>query len=135
MRLLYITPSLGAGGAERHASILLPALRARGVDARALALDSGGPFVEPLRAAGVPVEVAGMRHRFDWEPLRRSELVREFAPDVIVSRGVSGIYVGHALARWRGAAHVYNDHRGVGVELSRRRSAMIAVRGAAAGPA
>ncbi len=125
MRVLYITPSLGAGGAERQATILLPALRRRGVDARALALDSGGPFVEPLRAAGVPVEVANMRHRFHFGPLLRSRLVREFVPEVIVSRGVSGIYVGHALARWRGAAHVYNDHRGVGVELSRRRHAMI----------
>jgi glycosyltransferase involved in cell wall biosynthesis len=126
VRLLYITPSLGAGGAERQASILLPELQTRGVDARALALDSGGPFVEPLRAAGVPVEVAGMRHRFDWGPLWHARAVRDFAPDVIVSRGVSGIYVGDLLARWRGAAHVYNDHRGVGVELSRRRTAMIA---------
>ncbi len=101
MKLLYITPSLGPGGAERQASILLPALRRRGIDARVLALDSGGPFAETLRAGQVPVEVLSMRHRFDWGPLARSKLVREFVPDVIVSRGVSGIYVGHALARWR----------------------------------
>ena len=103
MNVLYITPSLRAGGAERHASLLLPGLRRRGVDARALALDGGGPFVGPLRDNGVPVEVLGMRHQLHGSPVIRSHLVRSFAPDAIISRGVSGVYVGHALARWRGA--------------------------------
>ncbi|HEY6397183.1 MAG TPA: glycosyltransferase family 4 protein, partial [Solirubrobacteraceae bacterium] len=117
-------PSLRAGGAERQASILLPGLRQRGIDAGIIALDGGGPFVAPLRAAGVPVEVLDMRHRFDLAPLARSPLIRSFKPDVIVSRGVSGLYVGHALSLWRRAAHLYNDHRGVGVELSQRRELM-----------
>jgi glycosyltransferase involved in cell wall biosynthesis len=126
MRLLLLTPSLGAGGAERQHSILLPALRAAGVDARVIALDSGGPFVAPLQAAGVPLEVLGMRHQLDLGRLVSSPLVRGFAPDVVMSRGVSGLYVGEGLARWRRAAHVFNDHRGLGVPLSRRREAMIA---------
>jgi glycosyltransferase involved in cell wall biosynthesis len=124
MRALFLTPSLRAGGAERQTSILLPGLRQRGVDARIIALDGGGPFVAPLRAGGVPVEVLDMRHRFDLGPLARSSLVRSFKPDVIVSRGVSGLYVGHALSLWRRAALLYNDHRGVGVELSPRRKLM-----------
>lgn len=125
MRVLCLTPGLGAGGAERQMSILLPGLRRRGLDARALALDSGGPFYEPLRSSGVPVEVLTMRHQLDLAPLMRSPLVRSFAPDVILSRGVSGLYVGHALAQWRGAGHVFNDHRGVGAEPSRRRALMV----------
>jgi glycosyltransferase involved in cell wall biosynthesis len=125
MRALFLTPSLGAGGAERQTSILLPGLRRRGVDARIIALDAGGPFLEPLRSAGVPVEVAGMRHQLDLGRLIGSRIVRQFAPEVIVSRGVSGLYVGQLLARWRRAAHVYNDHRGTGVELSPRRRMMI----------
>jgi glycosyltransferase involved in cell wall biosynthesis len=125
MKVLFLTPGLGAGGAERQTSLLLPGLRRRGVDARIIALDSGGPFVEPLRKAGVPVEVLNMRHQGDIGPLVRASLVRGFAPDAIVSRGVSGLYLGHALARWRSAAHVYNDHAGTGLELSRRREWMV----------
>jgi glycosyltransferase involved in cell wall biosynthesis len=124
VRALFLTPSLRAGGAERQTSILLPGLRERGVDARIVALDGGGPFVAPLQAAGVPVEVLDMRHRFDLTPVFRSTLLRSFKPDVVVSRGVSGLYVGQALALWRGAAHLYNDHRGVGVEFSPRRRLM-----------
>jgi glycosyltransferase involved in cell wall biosynthesis len=125
MKVLFITPGLGAGGAERQTSLLLPGLKRRGVDARIIALDSGGPFVGPLREAGVPVEVLNMRHQGDIGPLVRARLVRDFAPDAIISRGVSGLYVGNALARWRRAAHVYNDHAGTGLELSRRRESMI----------
>lgn len=125
MRLLFIIYNFGLGGAERQASILLPGLRRRGVDARALALDGAGPFVAPLRASGVPVEVANMRNRFDLAPLLRSRLLREFTPDLILSVGVSSLYVGAVLARWRDAAHVHNDHLPVGVELSRRRMEMI----------
>jgi glycosyltransferase involved in cell wall biosynthesis len=124
MRALFLTPSLRAGGAERQTSILLPGLRRRGVDARIIALDGGGPFVAPLRAAGVPVEVLDMRHQLDLFPLARSRLASTFRPDVIVSRGVSGLYVGHALSLWRRAAHVHNDHRPVGVEVSHRRRLM-----------
>ena len=68
-----------------------------------------------------------MRHRFDLGPLARSPLVRRFSPDVVVSRGVSGLYVGHAVSLRRGAAHIFNDHRGVGVEFSRRRRLMVGV--------
>jgi glycosyltransferase involved in cell wall biosynthesis len=124
VRALFLTPSLRAGGAERQTSILLPGLRERGVDARIVALDGGGPFVAPLHAAGVPFEVLDMRHRFDLAPVFRSTLVRSFKPDVVVSRGVSGLYVGQALSLWRGAAHLHNDHRGVGVEFSPRRRLM-----------
>lgn len=125
MRALFLTPSLRAGGAERQTSILLPGLRQRGVDARIIALDGGGPFVAPLRDSGVPVEVLDMRHRLDLAPLARSALIRTFRPDVVISRAVSGLYVGHALSLRRGVPHVYNDHQPVGVELSRRRRLMI----------
>lgn len=125
MRVLFIAGNLAAGGAERHLSILLPALRRRGFDARLIALDGGGPFEQPLRASGVPLEVLGMGHQVDLAPLLRSPLVREFAPHAIVSNGVSGLYVGTGIARWRHATHAYNDHRQVGLALSPRREAMV----------
>ena len=127
LRILFIGPNLGAGGAERQWSILAPALRARGHDARVIALDGGGAFEAPLRAAGVPVAVIGMRHQLDLGRLARAPLVRRFSPDVVVSRGVSGLYIGHALARARGAAHVYAEHRQVGLPVSPRRRRMFAL--------
>lgn len=124
MKALFIGPNLAAGGAERQWSILLPGLRARGIDARLIALDAGGPFEAPLRAAGVPLEVLAMRHQADLSRLVRSGLLRRFSPDVVVSRGVSGLYVGQLVSRLRRARHVYNEHRQVGLVLSRRREAM-----------
>jgi glycosyltransferase involved in cell wall biosynthesis len=125
MKALFVGPNLAAGGAERHSSVLLPGLRRRGIDARLIALDGGGPFEQPLRTAGVPIEVLHMRHQADVARLARSQLIRRFAPDVVVSRSVSGLCVGSAIARFRGARHVYNEHRQVGLALSRRREAMI----------
>jgi glycosyltransferase involved in cell wall biosynthesis len=124
MKALFLGPNLAAGGAERQWSILLPGLRARGIDARLIALDAGGPFEAPLRAAGVPLEVLAMRHQADLSRLVRSRLLRRFSPDVVVSRGVSGLYVGQLVSGLRRARHVYNEHRQVGLVLSRRREAM-----------
>ena len=56
-----------------------------------------------------------MRHQADLGRLFRCPLIRDFAPDVVVSRSVSGVYVGHAVARWRRARHVCNDHMQVGM--------------------
>jgi glycosyltransferase involved in cell wall biosynthesis len=81
-------------------------------------------MAEPLRQSGVPFDVIDMRHQADLGRLLRSELVRAFVPDAVVSRSVSGLYVGYALARWRRAAHVHNDHRQVGMALTPRREAM-----------
>jgi glycosyltransferase involved in cell wall biosynthesis len=131
--VLCVTPNFGPGGAERQASILLPGLRRRGVDARALALDGAGPFVATLQTEGVPVEVLNMRHRFDFAPLVRSSVVRTFRPDVVLSHSVSGAYVGEMLARLRGAVHLHNDHRGIGVDITRRRAAMLDVLGSRLG--
>ncbi len=125
MRVLFIGPNLAAGGAERQLSILAPRLRELGFDARVLALDAGGPFLEPLRRRGVPVEVVGMRHQADLGRLARCPLVRSFAPDVVLSRSVSGVCVGHAVARWRRARHVCNDHLQVGMALPPRREALM----------
>jgi glycosyltransferase involved in cell wall biosynthesis len=123
-RILFIGPNLGAGGAERQWSILVPALRRRGYDARLIALDAGGAFEAPLRAAGVPLDVLRMRHQFDLPRLLRSPILRGFRPELVISRGASGLYIAHAVSRLRGAGHLYAEHRQVGLELSPRRERM-----------
>ena len=50
MKVLHVTKVQGIGGAEQHLLQLLPALRARGVDARFLSLDAGGDSARFHRA-------------------------------------------------------------------------------------
>lgn len=66
-----------------------------------------------------------MRRRTDVARLRRVNLIRCFHPDIVISRGVSGLYVGYAVSRWRNAALVYNEHKQIGLKLSVRREAML----------
>jgi glycosyltransferase involved in cell wall biosynthesis len=91
----------------------------------ALALDSGGPFEAELRRGGVPVDVAHMRHQLDLGRLLRMAAVRRFRPDVVMSRGVSGAYVGELIAIRHRARHVYNDHTPLDERLSWRREVMV----------
>jgi glycosyltransferase involved in cell wall biosynthesis len=129
MRLLFIGPNLTAGGAERQWSLLIPGLRRRGHDARLLALDAGGRFEPTFAESGVPFEVLHMRHQAHLAPLLRSPIVRGFAPELIVTRGVSGIWVGNALAALRRARHVYAEHLQVGFVLKPRRERMLRLAG------
>jgi glycosyltransferase involved in cell wall biosynthesis len=125
MKVLFILPNLAAGGVQRQWSILLPGLRDRGIDARMVALDGGGPFASQLQIRGVPLEVLDMRHQVDAVRMLRSGLLRHFAPDVVVTQSVSGLYVGLLVAKLRGAVNVFNDHRQVGLALTPRREAMV----------
>jgi len=57
VKVLHVTKVQGIGGAEQHLLALLPALRARGVDARFLSLDAGGDaerFHRALDARSIP---------------------------------------------------------------------------------
>jgi glycosyltransferase involved in cell wall biosynthesis len=88
MRILHIIKATGIAGAERHLLLLLPALRARGVDARLLVLEEAArpqrALAEQMRALGVPVERRVMRRHLD--PLLTPWLVRHLRvarPDLI----------------------------------------------------
>jgi glycosyltransferase involved in cell wall biosynthesis len=50
-------------------------------------------------------------------------MLRGFVPDVVVSHAVSGLYVGRAVAGWRGAHLIVSDHSGG--TLSNRRELMV----------
>ncbi len=111
MRLLFVCPDMGIGGAERHWATLIPALADRGADVKLLALAGRGPFFEEVVARGVPAECLDLRRRTDPGGLRRALAVSAaFGPDAVVTRGVSGQLVGGAIARRARAAHVYNEH-------------------------
>jgi glycosyltransferase involved in cell wall biosynthesis len=111
VRLLFVCPDMGTGGAERHWATLIRELAGRGAAVKLLTLAGRGPFFDELAARGVPAECLDLRRRMDPRGLRRALTVgAEFRPDAVVTRGVSGQLVGEAIARRSRAVHVYNEH-------------------------
>jgi glycosyltransferase involved in cell wall biosynthesis len=105
MKVLHMTKVQGVGGAERHLLTLLPALRARGIDARLLSLDAGGDadrFHDALTERDVPFTT--VRCRADLSPWLARDVVaatRNERPDLIhthmVHADVYGSVAAHAL--------------------------------------
>jgi glycosyltransferase involved in cell wall biosynthesis len=111
VRLLFVCPDMGTGGAERHWATLMRELAGRDAAVRLLTLDGRGPFFDDVVAQGVPAECLELRRRLDPRGLRRALAVgTEFRPDAVVSRGINGQLVGEAIARRLRAVHVYNEH-------------------------
>ena len=111
-RVVFVCPNLEAGGAERQWAILVPALAEQGFDARVITLDGRGRYFEELRARGVPIACAHLRHRSDPIGLARVVRLAGTRSCAIVSRGVSAHLVGNVLARRQRAAHVVTEHLG-----------------------
>src|SRR2546423_10758312 len=97
-RLLFVAPALETGGAERHWSILVPALRDRGFEITVLTLAREGHFFDELRAAGIDIHCARMSARTDIRGLQRALSFSRRSPDVVVSQSVSALVVGQLLA-------------------------------------
>jgi glycosyltransferase involved in cell wall biosynthesis len=107
MRVLHSTKVQGIGGAEQHLLTLLPALRARGVDARFLSLDGGldsARFHQALEERRIPYERVPCGQ--DASPRLAFDVVRatrRVAPDLVhthmVHADVYGSVAAHALRR------------------------------------
>jgi glycosyltransferase involved in cell wall biosynthesis len=87
-------------------------LAERGLDVQVMTLDGRGVYFDDLRARGVPIECARLRHRADPMGLARAARLSGARPSAVLTRGVSAHLVGHVLARWQGAAHVVTEHLG-----------------------
>jgi len=116
-RLLFVAPALETGGAERHWSILLPALRDRGFEPTVLTLAREGHFFHELRAAGIQVHCARMRDRTDFRGLRRALSFSRGTPDLVVSQSVSALVVGQFLAVRSDSPHIEIEHSPPGFSL------------------
>jgi glycosyltransferase involved in cell wall biosynthesis len=111
VRLLFVCPDMGWGGAQRHWATLIAGLAERGEEPKLLVLTGRGAFFEDVARRGIPAEALGMGRRTDPRRLRRAVASGSgFAPDAVVSYGVSAQLVGEAIARRARAVHVYNEH-------------------------
>ena len=83
-RILQIIPTLDRSGAEKQMSLLARRLPADQFDVHVCALTRGGPLLECLREAGLPVTVIGKRWRVDPRAYYRlKRLVADLRPDLI----------------------------------------------------
>ena len=117
MKVLHLQRIGGIGGSERHVLELLPALRARGMDARFLGLDDTSaapePFYEALAASDVPFERLPCPRDLDPRLARGTAAgVRRFRPDLVhthlVHADVYGAFAA-AAARSRLVSTKHND--------------------------
>ena len=115
MKVLHLQRIGGIGGSERHVLELLPALRARGIDARFLGLDNTAaapdPFYEVLSAREVPFERLACPRDVDPGLARRtSTLVRRHRPALVHTHLVHADVYGAAAAVRAGARLVSTKH-------------------------
>jgi glycosyltransferase involved in cell wall biosynthesis len=121
MRLLFVTASLEAGGAERHWQRLLTGLTSRGHQASMLAVGAEGPLAQEFRSVGIEVIALGMSNRLDVPRLARALGKIPRSPDLIVSKDTSGMCIAALAGLLLRAPHIYNDHDPIGYILLRRR--------------
>jgi glycosyltransferase involved in cell wall biosynthesis len=110
MRLLFVCPDMRTGGAERHWTTLIPRLAERGAEVGVVCLAREGALFGVLERAGVAAVSLDMSARGDPRSWRRALGYARPRPDAVVSRGVSALIVGEAIARRARAPHVVNEH-------------------------
>ncbi|HWB43245.1 MAG TPA: glycosyltransferase [Gemmatimonadales bacterium] len=90
MRVLFLSTSMGMGGADSQLLSAARELRARGHDVLIVSLTPLGPMGLEARAAGIPTESLAMRRGLP-DPrglLRLARLTRSWRPDVVHSHMV-----------------------------------------------
>lgn len=106
VRVMYVVPDLGIGGAERHVTVLMPALAERRFDVAVVCIGAEGELFGDLVARGVPALALHRSKRQAVLALR--ELVREmriFSPDVVITRGYNAEALGRIAAWLSGVPH------------------------------
>jgi glycosyltransferase involved in cell wall biosynthesis len=110
-RIVHLIKATRIAGAERHLTILLPGLRAAGIDARLLLLHPPAnpvtDFVEALTVADVPVERVPIAHHADGRAIAAlRDRLRAAAPHIVHTHLIHADVFGMAAARWAGVKRV-----------------------------
>ncbi|BAH54047.1 glycosyltransferase [Rhodococcus opacus] len=107
LRLLYVVPDLGVGGAERHVATLLPQMDRNRFEPRAICLGREGELFAALDAGAIPARAL---HRSKRQAVSTIvDLVREMrrtATDVVIVRGYNAETLGRIAATLARVRHV-----------------------------
>ena len=99
VRVMYVVPDLGTGGAERHVTTLLPRLDPARFTCSVVCIGAEGTLFGDLLAAGIPA--AALRRTKRQAPAAVADLVREMRrrrPDVVLVRGYNAEMLGRLAA-------------------------------------
>jgi glycosyltransferase involved in cell wall biosynthesis len=104
MKVTHIIKATRISGAERHLLILLPALKARGVDVSLILLEAPlypvDDMVAQLTAAGVPVVRIPIYRHLDWSVIGRIRAaLRDLRPDIVHTHLIHADLYGTIAAR------------------------------------
>ncbi|RJO75652.1 glycosyltransferase [Nocardia panacis] len=100
---MYVVPDLRVGGAERHATTLLPRLDRDRFAPSAVCIGEEGALFADLTAAGIPARALHRTKRQAGAALR--DLIREMRrerPDIVLTRGYNAEALGRIAARCAG---------------------------------
>lgn len=99
IRILFVTPNLGVGGAERHIATLAPALDLSRFEPRIVCIKEPGAMFDDVVAAGVPALSFGSGTRQAPAALARLvRIMRRFRPHVVITRGLNADILGRVAA-------------------------------------
>ena len=106
VRVMYVVPDLGTGGAERHVTTLMPRLDPAQFTCSVVCIGAEGALFGDLVNAGIP---AVALRRTKWQALAAlAGLVREMRrrrPDVVLVRGYNAEMLGRIAAILAGVPH------------------------------
>jgi len=106
VRVMYVVPDLGAGGAERHVTTLLPRLDPARFSCSVVCIGAEGPLFGDLVSAGIPAVALRRTKRQALAAL--AGLIREMRrrrPDVVLVRGYNAEMLGRIAAILAGVPH------------------------------
>jgi 3-deoxy-D-manno-octulosonic-acid transferase len=127
-RVLFCVSSGGLGGGERHALVLMKALRQTGAVAPTLACPGGGWLERSAREAGLPTESARFRGAWDVHTLfKLVRLLREGGFERVHTHLNVASLLGCAAARCAGVPSVATAHGLTSTLYYRRADRLLAV--------
>jgi glycosyltransferase involved in cell wall biosynthesis len=99
MRILFLSTSMGMGGADQQILMLARAMRARGHEVRIVALAPLGPMGQEAQREGIEVESLELERNFGAIPrvLRLVRIIRAWRPDVLHSHMVHANLIARAI--------------------------------------
>ncbi len=112
IRILQIIPTLDRGGAEKQLALLAAGLPRDEFDLHVCALTRGGPLLEQIEQAGIPVELIGKQWKFDpWALRRLTAHIKKLAPDIVHTWIFAANCYGRWAARSAGVKHIIAGER------------------------
>ncbi|MFC4949913.1 glycosyltransferase [Pseudonocardia sp. GCM10023141] len=98
LRVLFVVPDLGVGGAERHVATLAPALDPARFTASVVCIGDEGALFAGLAAAGVPAGALHRRRNPLLALIGLVRLMRRDRPDIVITRGYNAEALGRIAA-------------------------------------